>query len=170
MGETKGLYRWLTPAERGLVEQRLRAGERVRSIAGDVGCSQMTVRRIRSDLWLRRRVVDSGFRLGFEERVRIEVGIARGQSDSEIARVLGRHRSTIGREIARCHSRGRYRAVAAQRRADVCRRRPKATRLADSPRLLAAVEAGLGQRWSPQQIARWLKCRYPDDVEMHVSH
>jgi transposase, IS30 family len=170
MGKVRGSYRWLTPAERGLVEQRLRAGERVVLIAVDFGCSQETVRRIRSDLWLRRRVVDSGFRLGFEDRVRIEVGIAGGLSDSEIARVLGRHRSTVGREIARCQSRGHYRAVTAQRRADVCRRRPKSSRLADSPRLLAAVEAGLRRRWSPQQIARWLKRRYPDDVGMHVSH
>jgi transposase, IS30 family len=170
LGKSKGLYRWLTPIARGEVERRLLAGDRVGSIAADFGCSGMTVRRIRSDLWLRRRVVDSGFRLGFEERVRIEVGIARGESDSVIARALGRHRSTVGREIARSRSRGHYRAVSAQRRADVSRRRPKPTRLADSPRLLAAVEAGLRRRWSPQQIARWLKCRYPDDVGMHVSH
>jgi transposase, IS30 family len=170
VGKAKGPYRWLTPTERGLVEQRLGAGERVGVIAGDVGCSRRTVQRVRSDVWLRRRVTDSGFRLGFEERVGIEVGIARGLSDSEIARGLGRHRSTVGREIARCHCRERYRAVTAQRRADVSRRRPKPTRLVGSPRLLAAVQVRLGAGWSPQQIARWLKCRYPDDVGMHISH
>jgi IS30 family transposase len=36
--------------------------------------------------------------------------------------------------------------------------------------LLAEVEAGLGRRWSPQQIAGWLRREYPDDVGMHVSH
>jgi IS30 family transposase len=121
-------------------------------------------------MWLRRRVCDSGFRLGFEERVRIEVGVARGLSDARIARELGRHRSTVGREIGRCQSRGLYRAVVAQRRADRLARRPKVTRLQSNRRLLAAVEAGLWQRWSPQQIAVRLRREYPDDVGMHVSH
>ena len=28
----------------------------------------------------------------------------------------------------------------------------------------------LQRRWSPQQIAGWLKLAYPDDPEMQVSH
>jgi len=28
----------------------------------------------------------------------------------------------------------------------------------------------LQRRWSPQQIAGWLKLTYPEDPEMHVSH
>src|SRR6202035_2742971 len=124
-GKKKARYRWLTPAGRVVIERRLRAGERPPVIAGDVGCSAMTIRRVRSDMWLRRRVTDSGFRLGFEERVRIEVGIARGETDTQIARVLGRHRSTIGREIGRCRHRRSYRAATGQRRADRLARRPK---------------------------------------------
>jgi IS30 family transposase len=35
---------------------------------------------------------------------------------------------------------------------------------------LAAVEAGLGERWSPQQISAKLRVDFPDDLEMRISH
>jgi hypothetical protein len=138
----RGRYRWLSPADRVVMERRLWAGDLPRVIAADFGCSGSTVRRVRADLWLRRGVVDSGFRLGFEERVEIAVWVARGESNAQIARALGRHRSTVGRELGCCRSRGRYRPISAQRRADRLARRPKPARLAASPWLLAAVEAG----------------------------
>jgi len=160
----------MTPAERVVVERRLRAGEPPGLIAADVGCHPWTIRRLRQDLFLRRRVADSGFRLSFEERVEISICVARGESNAEIARALGRHRSTIGREIKRCRSRGQYRPTTAQRKADRLGRRPKPTRLAGNARLLGEIEAGLRRCWSPQQIACWLRSEYPDDVSMHVSH
>ncbi len=160
----------MTPGDWLVIEARLRAGELPRVIAVDFSCTERHVQRVRSDLFLRRRVTDSGFRLGFEERIEISIRIARGESNAEIARALGRHRSTIGREVARCRSRGHYRPMPAQRRADRLARRPKPTRLVSNPRLLAAVESGLRRRFSPQQISRWLVREYPDDVGMRVSH
>jgi IS30 family transposase len=120
----------------------------------------------------RRRVVRSEFRLSFEERVEIAVRIARGESDSEIARGLGRHRSTIGREIGRCGKRQHYRPFTAERTAGKRARRSKATKLAGCPRLLAEVERGLEQRWSPQQISARLRADHPDhpdDQVMRIS-
>ena len=38
------------------------------------------------------------------------------------------------------------------------------------PALRAAVATKLAQKWSPQQIAGWLRQRYSDDPTMHVSH
>ena len=38
------------------------------------------------------------------------------------------------------------------------------------PRLRQVVEAKLASRWSPQQIAGWLRRAYPDDRELRVSH
>ena len=166
----RGRSWWMTPVDRSEIERRLRAGEKPRVIAADFECSLNTVWRARRDLFLRRRVSDSGFRLSFEERIEISIRVARGECNAEIARALGRHRSTIGREIGRCQSRGHYRPMPAQRRADRLARRPKPTRLASDPVLLAAVEQGLKERWSPQQIAAWLRRKYPDDVAMHVSH
>jgi IS30 family transposase len=116
------------------------------------------------------RVVVSPYRLSFAERERIFVGVYRGESDSEIARALGRHRSTVGREIRRCGERREYRPLPAQRVAVRLARRPKATKLSGSPRLLAAIEAGLQRRWSPQQISARLKLDHPDDEGMRISH
>jgi len=160
----------MTPVDRELIERRLRAGERPRVIAADFGCGGQTVRRVRADMWLRRRVSDSGFRLSFDERCEIAVRVAGGESDAEIGRALGRDRSTIGREIARAQSRGHYRPTSAQRKADGLARRPKPTKLRANPRLLAVVQAGLVERWSPQQISARLRLEYPDDAGMHVSH
>jgi len=159
----------LTPVERRLVEQRLRAGELPRVIAADVGCQVMTVRRVRQDLWSRRRLSDSGFRVSYEERVKIAIALAGGESPSAIARALGRHRSTIVREVRRCQSRGHYRPWTAQRKADRLSRRAKPRKLEGNPRLLAAVVAGLEQRWSPEQISARLKREFPGDRGMQIS-
>jgi transposase, IS30 family len=170
VARNRGPYGWLTPVRRRLVEQRLMAGERPVVVAAEVGCHVRTVQRAQADLLLRRRVSDSGFRLSFEERVEIAIRVARGERDSEIARALGRHRSTIGREIRRARDRGCYRPWAAQRKAARLARRPRPTKLARNPRLLAAVEAGLQRRWSPQQISARLRVQYPDDAQMRISH
>ena len=99
------------------------------------------------------------------------MGVARGESDSEIARAIGRHRSTVGREINRTvGERWRYRPSAGERRRSARARRPKAGKLASHAGLLAAVEQGLGEGWSPEQISARLKLDHPDDREMRISH
>jgi transposase, IS30 family len=166
-------YRWLTPENRRLVEERLAGGVLPRVIAVELGCSAKTVVRARRDAVLRRqrRRRDSGFRLSIEERIEIGMRVAAGESNAQIARGLGRHPSTIGRELARCGKRrGHYAPFVAERRARRLACRPKATKLSGSPRLLAAVEAGLLKRWSPQQISAKLRVDHPDDQEMRISH
>ena len=49
-------------------------------------------------------------------------------------------------------------------------RRPKPAKLARCPRLREVVESKLELRWSPQQIAAWLRIGYPGNPEMRVSH
>ena len=88
----------------------------------------------------------------------------------QIARGLKRSPSTVCREIAANGGPQRYRACDADRRAVRRQRRPKPARLAQCPRLREVVEAKLELRWSPQQIAAWLKTAYPGDPEMRVSH
>jgi IS30 family transposase len=142
-------------------------------LAVEFGYSRQTMGRIRSEaVALRRRVVFSPHRLSEEERERIFVGIHAGESDSQIARGLGRHRSTVGREIraSGCKVRCRYRPFAAQRRCEERRARPKERKLAGCPRLVAVVEEWLGLEFSPEQISARLKRVYPDDPEMRISH
>jgi IS30 family transposase len=164
------VYSWVRPDAREAIVERLCAGERPRVLAGEVGCSERTVQRIAQAAALRRRRWRSARRLGFEERERISRGIAAGETDSEIARALGRHRSTVGREIRAAGGRRGYRALAAERKARRRAQRPKPGKLSSCPRLLAAVEAGLERRWSPQQISRRLRVDYPDDGSMRISH
>jgi IS30 family transposase len=49
-------------------------------------------------------------------------------------------------------------------------RRPKVSKLAANTRLAGLVAAELGDDWSPQQIAQWLRREHPGDADMRVSH
>lgn len=164
-------YRWLCPAERERVLERLRAGDPVLEIAAAFDVGKMTVYRIRDHAALAgRRVSHSGWRVSYEERAQIAARLELDQGVREIAAVLGRSPSTISREIARNGGRARYRSLRAEQRAQRCARRPKATKLSGRPRLLAAVEEGLEGFWSPEQISARLKHDHPDDEEMRISH
>jgi transposase, IS30 family len=165
-------YRWLTPANRRLVEERLAEGLVPRLIAVELGCSERTVHRAQADAVVRRQLrrADSGYRLSIEERIEIAMRVAAGETNAEIARGLGRHRSTIGRELGRCGKRrGHYAPFVAERRARRLACRPKPRKLAASSRLLAAVEAGLLARWSPEQISAKLQVDHPSDLQMRIS-
>ena len=108
--------------------------------------------------------------LTLAEREVISRGLARGTSLRQISRQLQRAPSTVSREVRRHGGRRRYRAGAADAAAWGRGRRPKRCRLATHPTLRDAVATKLTQKWSPQQIAGWLRQAYPDDPTMHVSH
>jgi IS30 family transposase len=112
--------------------------------------------------------------LSYRERCRVEALHAAGHSQAEIARRLGRHRSTIGRELrrngTRRERRGGYSAGNAQSKADERARRPKAAKLATNLSLRREVQDRLERRDSPEQIAHRLRQDFPDDPEMWVSH
>lgn len=107
--------------------------------------------------------------LALSEREEISRGLAMGASVRAMARCLGRAPSTVSRELRRHGGRPRYRAIAADRRAWERARRPQACRLARLPALRRVVSAKLAAKWSPEQIAAWLKLTYADPA-MHVSH
>ena len=115
----------------------------------------------------------SGRYLSLAEREEIAVGTAAGQSAAVIGARLGRHRSTIGREIARnsvIRWPASYRASPAQASAEARAARPKTRKLARCARLAERVQTDLAQEWSPEQIQWRLLTEFPDDVEMRVSH
>lgn len=129
-----------------------------------------------------------GARLTVHDREVIERAVGQGLAVSQIAALVGKHRSTVSRELARGSGnrldrpakhaagiarsasgrRAVYRAAVAQRRSDRAARRPKPFKLTGD---LALVVSGLlAADLSPQQIAARLPQLYPDQDGMRVSH
>ena len=165
-------FQRLSPADIDEIWSRMRAGHAAKPTARSLGLATSTVRDyllrcggIRPDP--RHRAVG---RLSFEEREEISRGLAAGLSLRAVAVGLGRSASTVSREVAGNGGRRRYRAAAADRQAWTRATRPKPCKLATNSVLAGIVTEKLQHRWSPQQVAGWLKLTYPDDPEMHVSH
>jgi IS30 family transposase len=108
--------------------------------------------------------------LSVAEREEISRGLAAGFSVRSIAARLGRAPSTVSREVTRNGGRVGYRAVVADHVAWARAARPKVCKLASHLVLRDIVEAKLGRRWSPEQIAGWLARRHPNEPEWQVSH
>jgi len=111
-----------------------------------------------------------GHRLNDAERVEIMRGLDAGLKPAQIARRIGRHRCTVGREIARNRNTdGDYHALMAHGRAAERACRPKEFKLND-PVLCRTVEEAMDQGWSPRLIAEVLARDHGDDKLARVSH
>jgi transposase, IS30 family len=109
--------------------------------------------------------------LTLDDREEIRVGVERDESDSDIAKRIGCHRGTVGREIEANGGRERYRAYRAQDRADEAARRPKQRWFEQRPWLWEhVVELLRTQGWSPEQIAASLRREHPHESQWWVSH
>jgi IS30 family transposase len=108
--------------------------------------------------------------LGPEEREEILLGIERGECDAQIARRLGRHRGTVGREIRANGGRKAYRACWGELRAHVAAARPKETWTEERPWLWLEVQDLLRVRCRPEQIASRLRRDHPEEPQWWVSH
>ena len=130
-----------------------------------------------------------------DERIRIErLHCERGLSVRETARLIGRDKATVSRELKRglwfasnenesyrpyrpkrlktgpWTSEPFYSALAAQRRADLRRHESRKPRRMDLDRLRSWVLDALRRGWSPELIEGRLKLEYPGDPAMRVSH
>ena len=108
--------------------------------------------------------------LTLAEREEISRAVVAGQSIRSIAASLERAPSTISREIKRNGDRETYRASQADQAAWDRAHRPKTCKLVANSALAHIVAGKLQMRWSPEQIAGWLKHTYPDDENDQVSH
>ena len=95
-----------------------------------------------------------------------------GLSIRKVAARLGRHASTICRELERNADprTGRYQPERADRLAWERQRRPKPSKLSQNPALRDQVQGMLDGRYSPEQASGRLKVKFPDDPSMRVSH
>jgi IS30 family transposase len=133
----------------------------------------------------------AGRRLTLEERQLIEAYYVAGFTFPQIAERLGRDRTTIWREVQRNNSarhgpksgrprpspgyrqpgyRWGYRAGRAHAAARTRARRPRSAKCAAGGVLREIVLEKLRLRWSPRQIAAWLRDEHPDRPELWVSH
>lgn len=88
------------------------------------------------------------------QRYQIYALLKTGQTQTEIADMIGVHKSTISRELSRNRSQRGYRPKQAHQKA-LSRRQKAVARI--RPETWAVVDEKLRQDWSPEQISGWLK-------------
>ena len=163
---------YYTETDKTLMWDRWQKGESLHSIARHFGRGHSSIQGVLARTGgirppLRRRSQRS---LSLSEREEISRGVFAGQSLRSIAATLGRAPSTVSREINRNGGRRRYRASKADQCAWGRAHRPKTCKLVENRALAGIVAKKLRERWSPEQIAGWLKSTYPDDENRQVSH
>lgn len=99
-----------------------------------------------------------------EQRYQIYALLKEEHSQSEIARVIGVHKSTISRELKRNTGGRGYRPK--QAHCEALRRREEKVSLGISQQTWQRVEQLIREDWSPEQISLWLA----DSDENGVSH
>ena len=162
----------LSSADKADMWRRWKAGYRMREIARALRCDHGSIR----NLLAQRGGISPSIRhrgrqaLTLAEREDISRGIAADESARSIAARIGRAPSTVSREINRHGGRSSYRATDADQVAWESALRPKPCALALNGKLRNIVASKLSLDWSPEQVAGWLKLRYPNDERMRVSH
>lgn len=111
-------------------------------------------------------------KVSHKEREQISKLFAVGLSVPDVARCISREPSSLYRELHRTGmTRETYCAYDAQVIADTNRAVPKRVPVLETnERLRTFVYRHIRKCWSPEQIARELKRRYPTDTTMRASH
>ena len=163
---------YYTENQKALMWNRWQKGDSLQQIAQLFDRNHPSIERILAESGgirpaQRRR---SRLALTLAEREEISRAVVAGQSIRSIAATLERAPSTISREIKRNGDRETYRASQADQAAWDRAHRPKTCKLVENSALAHIVAGKLQMRWSPEQIAGWLKHTYPDDENDQVSH
>jgi IS30 family transposase len=117
----------------------------------------------------KRPAPNSGRYLSLRDRLQIADLERLGYSIRKISIELGRHPSTVKRELDRNRDkRGRYLPHGADDAARLRRRRPREHKLVASPRLRLLVQRKLNRYWSPDEICGWLRLTFPADESMRL--
>lgn len=108
--------------------------------------------------------------LSLPQRLTIADGLKAGFTLTQIAVDIGKHLSTVSREVRRRSIEGLYLPYQADTAATAARARPKQSKLVTNQTLRQAVADGLTQQWSPEEISHRLVKDFADDESMRVSH
>jgi IS30 family transposase len=163
---------YYTESQKALMWDRWQKGESLQQIAQLFDRNHSSIQRILAETGgirppQRRR---SRLALTLAEREEISRAVVAGHSIRSIATLLGRAPSSISRELKRNGGRECYRANQADQTAWRRARRPKTCKLVENRALARIVARKLRSQWSPEQIAGWLKSRFPGDENRQVSH
>jgi IS30 family transposase len=121
--------------------------------------------------WARAGVPEISSRyLCLPDRLAIADGLQARQTLTVIAAGIGKHTSTVSREIRDRSVDGLYLPYRAHATAAAARARPKQSKLVTNQNLRQAVQDGLSRRLSPEQISHRLVKDFADDEGMRVSH
>ncbi len=107
-----------------------------------------------------------------DERTELAVLLRAGHKQSEIARLLGKHPSSISREIMRNSTdEGRYNCFLAKRNAKAKRlnANKRFRKLRHNKKLRRYIERKLRKYWSPEQIAGRLTLRFGKTIVCHET-
>jgi len=162
---------YYTEAQKALMWDRWQKGESLHAIARLFGRHHTSIRGVLARNGgirpaPRRRSCRA---LTLVEREEISRSVAAGHTIRSMAVSLRRAPSTISRELRRNGGREGYRASEADEAAWERAHRPKRCKLAQNRALACLVAAKLQLEWSPEQIAGWLKHRFPHDERYQVS-
>jgi IS30 family transposase len=106
-----------------------------------------------------------------DDRIEIADGLAAGEPVKSIAARIQKSYQTVYREIVRNRKPdGRYQPWYAHGQAHQSRQRARPRRVETDAGLRAAVAGKLDKHWSPAQISRWLRRRWPTRAAWHLCH
>jgi transposase, IS30 family len=113
--------------------------------------------------------------LSHNERDRMAILFAKGESISGVARQLNRGKSTISDEYNRHKvwsdrdGKWTYEAIYAQNRAEDSRFKPRKDKKLYTKWLNQKMREGIGKGWSPEQISGRLSKEHPNDYTKNIS-
>ena len=150
---------YYTATQKALMWERWKKGDSLQQIAQLFDRNHSSIHRIFSETGGIRppQRTRSKLALTLADREEISRGLATGHSIRFIAKILGRHPSTISREVKRNGGVECYRSSQADQATWDRANRPKICKLVENKALAHLVASKLQLQWSPQQIAGWLK-------------
>lgn len=151
-----------------LIRQGCSGSEAARSVGVSLSCGSLWFIDAGSVTVIESAPISSRY-FDQDDRIEIADGLARGESVKSIAVRIGKSFQSVYKEIGRTRKPdGSYQPWFAHNHAYVSRRRPKTRVFETDPGLRDVVAVKLEKKWSPAQISRWLRRRYPRRPTWHV--